>query len=84
MINSPDSIDTYFRAAKWTVLYLEICSNMSYSTVTRTVGLCSCFASSVPMNAGKTPCDHTDVQRSLTGTWAIIELQHAVGQGYKI
>ena len=32
----------------------------------------------------QTPCTHTDEQRSWTGTWATIEVQHAVSKGYRL
>jgi hypothetical protein len=84
IMDPPNGIDAYFGLAKCTVLpprnlfhpvlpYRHPDGKLMFPLCIKCADMYS-----------QTPCTHTEVQRSWTGTWATIELQHAVEQGYQI
>jgi hypothetical protein len=84
IMNPPNGIDTYFGVAKCTVLpprnlfhpvlpYRHPDGKLMFPLCTKCAD-----------EYRQTPCDHADVQRSWTGTWSTVELQHAVTRGYQI
>jgi hypothetical protein len=84
IINPPSGIDHYFGLAKCTVLPPRTLFHpvLPYRHPDGKLMFPLCIKCADEYR--QTPCDHTDVQRSWTGTWATVELQHAFAKGYQI